>query len=274
MNRLQGLVVAASIALPVVAAAGGEPQTTADAIRHTIVRIQRADYEGDRAALRTLHDALTPGAALEDRRITSRIHYWRGFALWRRAFNGFSDTPVPEDLAGDLEAAVREFDEALRRDAAFVDAKIGIISCMQALAALSRADPERVQGLVGRFMRLFKESLAEAPDNPRLLWVYGAQQWYTASQGRGTQEEARATYRKGLELARQQKARGADPLEPAWGEPELLMSLAWSSLNQPAADARAAEEYAQQALELVPHWHYVRDVLMPRIRAAKEKRIR
>jgi hypothetical protein len=104
--------------------------------------------------------------------------------------------------------------------------------------------------------------------------VYGAQQWYNASQGRGTREEARATYRKGLDLARQQKARATDPLEPAWGEPELLMSLAWSSLNQPAADTGAAEEYARQALELVPHWHYVRDILMAQIRAAKEKPIR
>jgi hypothetical protein len=66
-------------------------------------------------------------------------------------------------------------------------------------------------------------------------------------------------------LARAQK-RSADALDPSWGEPELLMSLAWSQLNRASPDRRAAEEYAKQALALVPHWHYVRDILLPQIR--------
>ena len=143
---------------------------------------------------------------------------------------------------------------------------------MQSLAALSRDDPARIQALVGRFKQLFKESLAEAPDNPRLLWVHGAQQWYNASQlGVGRREDAVATYSRGVELARTQKGAGADPLEPAWGEPELLMSLAWTTLNAPEPDARAAKEYAQQALALVPHWHYLRNVLTPQIDAKLAK---
>jgi hypothetical protein len=30
-----------------------------------------------------------------------------------------------------------------------------------------------------------------------------------------------------------------------------------------------AEQYAQSALALVPHWHYVRDILLPQIRKKK-----
>jgi hypothetical protein len=33
----------------------------------------------------------------------------------------------------------------------------------------------------------------------------------------------------------------------------------------------AAERYARDALSVVPYWHYVRDILLPQIVAAKAK---
>jgi hypothetical protein len=48
------------------------------------------------------------------------------------------------------------------------------------------------------------------------------------------------------------------------------MSLAWSSLNHAQPDPRAAEEYAERALSIVPYWHYVRDILLPQIRRARQ----
>jgi hypothetical protein len=74
-----------------------------------------------------------------------------------------------------------------------------------------------------------------------------------------------------LEAVRAHKPDVVDPLEPSWGEPELLMSLAWSSLNRTSPDLNAAEQDAQAALKLVPYWHYVRDILMAQIRAAQAK---
>jgi hypothetical protein len=70
---------------------------------------------------------------------------------------------------------------------------------------------------------------------------------------------------------RSSKSTTNDPLEPSWGEPELLMSLSWSNLNRATPDLRAAEQNAQSALALVPYWHYVRDILMQQIREAKAK---
>jgi hypothetical protein len=74
-----------------------------------------------------------------------------------------------------------------------------------------------------------------------------------------------------LALARAQKQNktDGDPLEPSWGEPELLMNLAWSSLHKTAPDISAAKQYAENALQLVPYWHYVRDILVPQIQNAK-----
>jgi hypothetical protein len=48
-----------------------------------------------------------------------------------------------------------------------------------------------------------------------------------------------------------------------------MMSLAYCYLNMNAADVNAAERYARNALEIVPHWHYMRDILLPQIVAAK-----
>ena len=80
-----------------------------------------------------------------------------------------------------------------------------------------------------------------------------------------------AEYEKGLDAIRSQRKNVSDPLEPSWGEPELLMSLAWSNLNRTTPDLRAAKQEADSALELVPYWHYVRDILLPKIREAKAR---
>jgi hypothetical protein len=45
----------------------------------------------------------------------------------------------------------------------------------------------------------------------------------------------------------------------------------YSYLNTTPSDVSAAERYARTALEVVPYWHYVRDILLPQILAAKAK---
>jgi hypothetical protein len=239
-----------------------------------VARIQLADYEGDRAALQRLFDELTPlRTASEDKHLTSRIRYWQGFALWRRAINGFNDSAPPAELERDLQLAAVEFEEALKIDGTFVDAKLGIASALGNIAAMyARTDRARVDALLPRIIQLTKESQASAPDNPRYFWIRGPQLWWIPVEQGGGQAAAMANYEKGLEVARKQKGLKADPLEPSWGEPELLMSLAWSQLNQPTPNVAAADEHATRALALVPHWRYVRDILMPQVQAAKAKK--
>ena len=200
------------------------------------------------------------------------MRYWQGFALWRRGINGFNDSTDRPAIERDFEQAVAHFEASIRQDPRFVDANVGLIGCLQGLTFLNQGDAAKAKPLVSRFVPLLKESVASAPENPRLLWVLGGSQWWAPPnlpqpQVVERQNTAMATYKKGLELAKAQK-RPEDPLEPAWGEPELLMSLAWGSLNQATPDPKAAEAFAKQALELVPYWHYVRDILLPQIRRA------
>jgi hypothetical protein len=65
-----------------------------DSIIGIVQQIRRADYEGDRPALKRLHNELTPIPG--DAKLASRVLYWRGFALWRRAINGFNGIPDPK----------------------------------------------------------------------------------------------------------------------------------------------------------------------------------
>lgn len=247
--------------------------TTTDTPREQVIKlvtaIQRADYEGDRPALHRLYSELDP--FVENKELASRVHYWRGFALWRRAFNGFNESVDAKDLADDLERAVGEFYESGEKDPKFMDAKIGAASCLSNLMFLNRKDPAKVQELLAQVKTLLREAGNADPENPRLAWVIGPNLWYAPPEYGGSQEKAMDTYRQGLESIQKLKTTSTtDPLNPTWGEAELLMNLAWSNLHRTAPDFDAAESFARRALDLVPYWHYVRDILLPQIHDARK----
>jgi hypothetical protein len=185
--------------------------------------------------------------------------------------NGFNESVDPKGLQEDITQAVSEFDESIRIDPGFVDAKVGAISCLSNPLFLNQKNPARVQELVAQAVPLRKEAEAAAPENPRLLWVLGPICWYAPPERGCSQDKAMEMDKKGLEAARKQNGVTSDPLEPSWGEAELLAALAWANLHRTAPDLDATEQYAHSALILVPYWHYVRDILMPQIQEAKKK---
>ena len=263
-NRAIPALVATFISLSVIGTA--RSNDTVKQVAPIVAQIQHADYAGDRAAMQKGCDDLKP--FLEDKEIASRIRYWRGFAQWRRAINGFNDSIDPKELGQDLKTALDEFKIAMEKDPTFVDAEVGTISCLGYLAFMNRKDQARAKELIGQIIPLVKEATDMAPDNPRLIWVRGPILWNTPSERGGGQDKAIESYQRGLEVCSKIKA-GDEPLEPSWGKPELMMSLAYSYLNTKPADVNAAERYARGALEIVPYWHYVRDILLPQILAAK-----
>jgi len=241
---------------------------TAKQVSQIVARIQHADFAGDQVAMQKGYDDLQP--FLENMAFASRIRYWRGFAQWRRAINGFNDSIDPKELEQNLKTALDEFKIATEKDPTFVDAKVGTISCLGYLAFMNRQDQARAKELVGQIVPLVKEATDIAPDNPRLIWVRGPILWNTPPERGGGHDKAIENYQRGLEVCSKIKTSN-DPLEPSWGKPELMMSLAYSYLNTTPSDVSAAERYARTALEVFPHWHYVRDILLPQILTAKAK---
>src|SRR5262245_3542761 len=237
-----------------------------------VEQIRRADYEGDRPALKDLFASLGPFVDQKDKDLAARVRYWRGFALWRRALNGFNESaPFPEQER-DLTQANDEFRAASVSDPGFVDAKIGSVSCLGNLMYLNRSDADALKAITPQLFPILKETTEAAPDNPRLLWILGPVKWNMAAERGGGQDRAIEGYLNGLDEAHRQWNAGGDPLDPSWGEPELYMSLAWSYLNRDAPDIDAAEKSAQAALRLVPYWHYVRDILMQQIQDARARK--
>lgn len=236
-----------------------------------VAQILRADYEGDRAALRRLHGEL--GRYSHKGPLAARVEYWRGFALWRSAINGFNESVEPTDLENDMNLAIADFDAALAADPNFPDAMAGRASCLANLGFLSfkGGNPGRGLELIRQSWDGINAALAIAPENPRTLWVRGSNEAYTPPERGGGPAIAMATFEKALNLARQQKGSITDPLEPSWGEPELLMTMAFAKYNFKPPDLPAADRLAQDALTQVPYWHYVRDILIPQIHAAQAK---
>lgn len=247
-------------------AAGKGPHEEVIAI---VTQIQRADYEGDRATLKKGYDELAP--YLADKKLASRARYWRGFALWRSAINGGNDPSSDQnELENEFRQAGDEFKEAIANDAGFIDAKVGLISCLGYTAYYHRNDKERLTELLAEIFPLVKEAKESAPDNPRLIWVMGPILWNTPADRGGGIDKVIASYERGLEICSKLKA-PEDSLEPSWGKPEFMMSLAYTYLQKNPPDLNAAERMGRGALELVPYWHYVRDILLPQIVEAKSK---
>ena len=236
-----------------------------------VAQIQRADYEGNREMLKKCYEELTP--FLENKEIASRIRYWRGFDLWRSAINGFNDSVDQNELERLLLQAVDEFKDALARDPAFVDAKVGMISCLGYVTYIHRKEAERAQQLVAPILPLVNEVRAAAPDNPRFIWVLGPILSYTPVDRGGGIDNIIANYERGLAICAKLKAPD-DPLEPSWGKPELMMSLAYTQLTKSPPDVEKAERNVRGALEIVPYWHYARDILLKQIAEAKAKQVK
>ena len=140
---------------------------------------------------------------------------------------------------------VRRAQILLKADAdgpGWTDAKIAEASCLGYLLYLNHQDPELAQAYVAKIQPLLQDLRKSSPDNPRLCWVLGQMYWSNPVDPSGGQIKAFAIYQKGLDSIRQHKDTPGDPLDPSWGEPELLMNLAWSNLNRTSPDLSLAEQ--------------------------------
>jgi hypothetical protein len=231
-----------------------------------VAGIRHADYAGERAELRRLAAAMDE---VTHRDLAPFREYWAGFALWRRALNGFNDDTPPEELRADLESAVAAFRRALQHEPGWLEPKVGLAGCGANLLYLAGTDAARRDALLAEFVPVFREMAEQGRDNPRALWIVGGGQLSAPPPRGGHPDLAAATYRAALEAARAEAlARPDQPAwVPSWGAPENLMSLAYVYTHTPLKNRELALAYAEGALAAVPHWRYVRDILLPQTRA-------
>ncbi len=247
-------------------APSGPPCRSEQQLTELVAAVRSADYRGDREALARLAGKL---GEIDDPAFLQHRNYWQGFARWRRAQNGFNETPMPADLGDDLEKAVTHFQAALERRPDWVEAKLALAGCYGNLAFVNRADPEKMKELLKELGPVYKWLLENGNDNPRALWIIGGYQFAAPPPYGGDIVKAAATLRRGVELAwKESLSAAASPAwVPTWGGPENLMNLAYMYAHAATPDRTAALAYAEGAVTAVPEWHYVRDILLPQIQA-------
>lgn len=260
------LAFALAPAAPAVPTASSAAEARLGALAPAVLS---ADYRGDRAELARLDGEL---GRLADGPLSEYRDYWRGFARWRRAINGFNETPTPDDLASDLDAAVAHFRASLARRPGWIEAKLAMAGCWGNMLYVAGKDEARRKAILDEAVPAIQWIMENAGDNPRALWIKGGYELYQASapppRG-GDYARAAATLRHGLACARREALSAASrpAWTPAWGGPENLMNLAYLYSHVPTPDRAVALAYAEGALTAVPEWHYVRDVLLPQIEA-------
>lgn len=248
------------------------PETPHDKVVRLATEIRRAAYADDGERLKALVEEMAPFTeAAAESPLVSRARYWRGFAFWRSAWNGMlaaeGEAPPWSEIEESLRAAVAELQQSSDADPAFVEARIAQVACLEELAPTLPASERPKE--YRRLWDLLLELQKQAPENPRLAWVYGTVKWDTPVKQGGGQDKAVQTFRDGLDWVRKQTI--ADATDPAWGEAELLLGLSLARLRGKPQNLDAAGHYAAAVLNVEPSWRYVKDVLVPQIQAAKEK---
>jgi hypothetical protein len=255
-----GALVLWAIVCGPAAGAPSPPSEREARLADLVAKVTTADYRGDRPALARLDAEL---GELEGSALAEYREYWRGFALWRRAINGFNETPTPGDLAPDLEKAVVRFRASLAARPGWIEPRIGMVGCWASLMYLAGDDEARKQAILAEFKAEGQGIKEEGRQNPRALWLLGGSQFW-----RGDTAAALATWNQGVAAAwAEADGRPAPPpWVPTWGGPENLMNLAYFWSHATSKNGDLAMAYAQGAVTAVPEWHYVRDILIPQIR--------
>jgi hypothetical protein len=104
-------------------------------------------------------------------------------------------------------------------------------------------------------------------ENPRALWILGGLKAWAPPPHGGDTARAMALYQQGLAAARREalQAEARPAWAPAWGAPELLMSLGYLHAHATPPNRELAQAYLDGALAAVPHWRYVAEVLRPQV---------
>ncbi len=264
MLRIQALFVLTALAATcqLQAAESAALRKENQKLVEAVSAITKADYQGNREELRRQAEAM---AKIKPQANAKYWEYWRGFAYWRRALNGFNETPPPSDLVEDMDRCAERARAALVLDPKFEDARSQLVGCLAGQLSQVAPDSEKGKAVLAEVMPQFKTLRENGDDNARSHWMVGGAQAFTPYNP--DPAKAAATFRKGLAAARKEAAlaKGRDPWVPSWGAPEILMSLAYMNANGNAVNKALARAYADGALAMVPDWHYVRDILHPQI---------
>jgi hypothetical protein len=171
-----------------------------------------------------------------------------------------------------LRAGIASFQAALDLKPGWIEAQIGVWGCAGPLVFLAKDDASRLQAILEEYrpvvFPLAREVSAKGSENSRALWLIGQNQLGGVGGTSPEPAKAAATFHRGIEaaLAEVRQVGADEPIWiPHWGGAENLMNLAYLYANSTLTNRDLALAYAEGALVAAPEWHYVRDILRPKI---------
>ena len=215
-----------------------------------VSRVQRADYEGDRVMLKRRYDELAQ--FLDNKALAARVRYWRGFAMWRRAINGFNDAVDPKELEQDLQMALDEFKEVKETEP-------GIRGCedrdrvVHKFAGLHPPErPRTAQGTDRGADTRGEGSQGGCAGQSASSLGARSECFHIAAGAWRRPGESDRDVREGVGAFPEKQSRARTGSSRHGAKPELLMNLAYSNLNKNTPDVNLAERQARAALEHCP----------------------
>jgi hypothetical protein len=226
--------------------------------------VMSADYRADLGRLAALRAEIAPLRG--DPEVGYLADYWSGFAGWRLAINGANSDMKDEELVKHLTLSAGDLESSIQKKADFADAYAAAASVHGWLGTLLKADEPAMRAHYQSAKKLLTRAEGLEPSNPRVLWVRAGFYLFSPPAVGGDRARAVEIYHRQVDAS--------GPLSPSsplpdWGKVEALMSLSFAHLTDPEPDLDAAREEARAALALEPDWHYVRDILAPKIEAAR-----
>lgn len=251
-------VAAAVLSVSTAAADATSTGCNSKEMRATVQRVIDADYRADLQALKRGGEELSKFEP--DRNCGARASYWRGFAGWRYATNASNnEAATRSEIAEVLRTAAGVLRTSLAKHPDDVEAKIALMGIVQMVPIfLDRGSIEQRDRMKDA-VDLNAELSLLAHNNPRFLWLRGGTHfWAPAPFGEGP-DAALASYFRGIAFATAQTP--TDVIDPSWGLPELVMSVAYVSAHREKPDLFVARQFLAAALRLRPDWSYVRHQL-------------
>ncbi len=228
--------------------------------------VMSADYRGDIPNLTALRDRASQLSG--DRRLGYLADYWSGFASWRIVVNNNDGKIPPPEAMAHLTRAAADFESSTRKKSDFADGWASAAAVHGWLAAYKHSDEPAMNAEIKTYHQMLNRALELEPSNPRVLWIQAVPYVVLPPERGGNVDRAIELYRKMIDNAG--PLRPESP-QPDWGKVEGLMSLASAHLKKTSPDVDAAAVEAGEALRLQPDWHYVRDILMPKIDARRKQ---
>lgn len=220
----------------------------------------KGDYRSDLKLLDSVVEQLKPWLDTED--CGYLANYWSGFALWRKAINTANLDRETGHLEQVLRKAIDNFEASVEKRPDFADGHAAIAGTTGWLQGFAQIETNERTTLAMNAWKHIGIASQLQPENPRVLWVKAGMLLSAPPQYGGDRTQALKIF----ETVADRSKKPLSSLGPDWGVPEALMSLSWAHLNADAPNTATAEQYALRALELQPHWYYVREILLPQIR--------